>query len=38
MEKDYLKKFIDLGGSEFLAYDQFPVLRGRDRGDPAGAL
>ena len=25
MEKDYLKKFIDLGGSEFLAYDQFSV-------------
>ena len=23
MEKDYLKKFIDLGGNEFLAYDQF---------------
>ncbi len=23
MEKDYLKKFIDIGGNEFLAYDQF---------------
>ena len=23
MEKDYLKKFIELGGNEFLAYDQF---------------
>ena len=28
MEKDYLKKFIDLGGSEFLAYDQFSVPEG----------
>ena len=28
MEKDYLKKFIELGGSEFLAYDQFSVSRG----------
>ncbi|MDP1760958.1 MAG: sigma-70 family RNA polymerase sigma factor, partial [Deltaproteobacteria bacterium] len=28
MEKDYLKKFIDLGGSEFLAYDQFAVPEG----------
>ena len=23
MEKDHLKKFIDIGGNEFLAYDQF---------------
>ena len=28
MEKDYLKKFIDLGGNEFLAYDQFAVPEG----------
>jgi RNA polymerase primary sigma factor len=25
MEKDYLKKFIELGGNEFLAYDQFQL-------------
>jgi RNA polymerase primary sigma factor len=25
MEKDYLKKFIELGGNEFLAYDQFQI-------------
>jgi RNA polymerase primary sigma factor len=25
MEKDYLKKFIDIGGNEFLAYDQFQI-------------
>ena len=28
MEKDYLKKFIDLGGSEFLAYDQYSLAEG----------
>jgi RNA polymerase primary sigma factor len=28
MEKDYLKKFIELGGSEFLAYEQFSVPEG----------
>ena len=25
MEKDYLKKFIEIGGNEFLAYDQFQI-------------
>jgi RNA polymerase primary sigma factor len=25
MEKDYLKKFIEIGGKEFLAYDQFQL-------------
>jgi RNA polymerase primary sigma factor len=25
MEKDYLKKFIEIGGNEFLAYDQFQL-------------
>ena len=35
MEKDYLKKFIDLGGSEFLAYNQF-ARPPRGIGKPSG--
>jgi RNA polymerase primary sigma factor len=33
MEKDYLKKFIELGGKEFLAYEQFR-LSGEERESP----